>query len=98
MTLQRDPERNEIQYLRSYVSLAGKRVLEVGSGEGRLTWQYAKWAGSVIAVDRDVDSQRVANIDRPHDMETKVYLSAASSAYLPFSKEKFDLAILAWSL
>ena len=98
MTLQRDPERNEIQYLRSYVSLAGKRVLEVGSGEGRLTWQYAKWAGSVIAVDRDVDSQRVANIDRPHDLENKVYLSAASSEYLPFSKEKFDLAILAWSL
>lgn len=98
MSLQRDPERNEIKYLRSYVDLAGKRVLEVGSGEGRLTWQYAKWAAAVIAIDPDVDSQRVAKVDRPHGLENKVHLSAAGSEYLPFSKEKFDLAILAWSL
>ena len=98
MTLQRDPERHEIRHLRAFADLAGKRVLEVGSGEGRLTWQYAKWAGSVIAIDPDVDSQRVAKVDRPHSLENTVHLSAASSEYLPFSKEKFDLAILAWSL
>lgn len=98
MSLQRDPERNEIKFLRNYADLAGKRVLELGSGEGRLTWQYAKWAGAVIAIDPEIDSQRVAKVDRPHDLENKVHLSAASSEYLPFSKETFDLAILAWSL
>ena len=98
MSLQRDAERNEFNYLRNYADLSGKRVLEVGSGEGRLTWQYAKWAGTVIAIDPDVDSQRVAKVDRPHNLEHKVHLSAANSEYLPFSKEKFDLAILAWSL
>ena len=98
MSLQRDPERHEIKSLRHYADLAGKRVLEVGSGEGRLTWQYAKWAAAVIAIDPDIDSQRVANVDRPHDLENKVHLSAAGSEYLPFSKETFDLAILAWSL
>jgi ubiquinone/menaquinone biosynthesis C-methylase UbiE len=98
MSLQRDPERNEINYLRNYADLSGRRVLEVGSGEGRLTWQYAKRAGTIIAIDTDVDSLRVAKVDRPHEIENEVHLSSASSEYLPFSKETFDLAILAWSL
>jgi ubiquinone/menaquinone biosynthesis C-methylase UbiE len=40
---------------------------------------------------------RVATIDRPSDLETKVNFSRAMSEQLPFSKETFDLAILAWS-
>jgi len=98
MTLQRDPERNEVKTLRKYVNFAGTRVLEVGCGEGRLTWQYAKWANSVVAIDVDRDSLRVAKVDRPYDLEDKVQLACADSHELPFSKEKFDIAILAWSL
>ncbi len=98
MTLQKDPERNEINRLRKYADLAGRRVLEVGSGEGRLTWQYAKRAESTVAIDLDRDSLRVAKVDRPYDLEGKVHLACADSHDLPFSKEKFDIAILAWSL
>jgi ubiquinone/menaquinone biosynthesis C-methylase UbiE len=98
MSLQRDPERNEIKHLRKYVDLSHKRVLEIGSGEGRLTWQYAKWPGSLVAIDPDTDSLRVAKVDRPHDVENNIHLASADSAHLPFSKEKFDIALLAWSL
>ncbi len=98
MSLQKDPERNEIKHLRQVADLVNKRVLEIGCGEGRLTWKYAKWTSSIVAIDLDHDSLRVAKVDRPYDLEGIVYLACADSHDLPFSKEKFDIAILAWSL
>lgn len=98
MTLQRDPEHNEIKFLRKSVDLKDKRVLEIGCGEGRLTWQYANETQSTVAVDLDRDALRVARVDRPSDLENKVHFAGADSIYLPFAKEKFDIAILAWSL
>ena len=98
MTLQKDSERNETKYLHKFADFAGKRILEIGSGEGRLTWQYAKETRLTLGIDLDPDALRVATIDRPSDMENKVYFSRAMSEQLPFSKETFDIAVLAWSL
>jgi ubiquinone/menaquinone biosynthesis C-methylase UbiE len=97
MTLQQDPERNETKYLHKYADFAGKRVLEIGCGEGRLTWQYAKETRSTVGVDLDKDALRVATVDKPSDLEHRVHFSLAKSEHLPFSKEMFDLAIFAWS-
>lgn len=98
MTLQRDPERNESKYLHRFVDFTDKRVLEIGCGEGRLTWQYAKAAHATIGLDPDKDALRIATADRPYDLANKVSFSCAASEYLPFSKETFDIAVLAWSL
>jgi ubiquinone/menaquinone biosynthesis C-methylase UbiE len=97
MTLQKDPERNETRYLHRFADFAQRRVLEIGCGEGRLTWQYARETHSTIAIDLDPDSLRVATIDRPSDLANKAHFSLAKSEQLPFSKETFDTAILAWS-
>jgi ubiquinone/menaquinone biosynthesis C-methylase UbiE len=97
MTLQQDPERNETKYLHSYADFGGKRVLEIGCGEGRLTWQYANESRSTIGIDLDRDALRVAIIDRPSDLKGKIHFSLAKSEQLPFSKETFDIALFAWS-
>src|ERR1044072_7622319 len=98
MTIQKDAERNETKYLHKFADFAGKRVLEIGSGEGRLTWQYAKETRMTLGIDLDADALRVATIDRAYDIENRVYFSRAMSEQLPFSKESFDIAVLAWSL
>ena len=97
MTFQTDPERNETKFLNKLADFADKRVLEIGCGEGRLSWQYAYTPTFTIGIDPDHDSLRVATIDRPSDLTDKVLFSQAQSEYLPFRKETFDMAVLAWS-
>jgi len=98
MSLQRDSDRNEIKFLRKFVDLKDKRVLEVGCGEGRLTWQYVNETQTTLAVDLDRDALRVARVDCPSGFVDKVQYVCADSIHLPLAKEKFDIAVLAWSL
>jgi ubiquinone/menaquinone biosynthesis C-methylase UbiE len=98
MSLQRDPERNESKYLHKFADFTNKRVLEVGCGEGRMTWQYARGTHRTIGIDPDTDALRIASADRPYDLASNVYFACAASEYLPLSKETFDIAVLAWSL
>jgi ubiquinone/menaquinone biosynthesis C-methylase UbiE len=96
--VQKDPEQNETKYLRRVADINGKRVLEIGCGEGRLTWRYAGASLSTIGLDPDKDAVRVASADRPRDLTGKIHFAAAQAEYLPFQKETFDITILAWSL
>ena len=98
MTLQKDPERNETKFLHKLADFTNKCVLEIGCGEGRLTWRYTSAPQLTIGIDPDKDALRVARIDRPSDLEGKVYFINAKSEHVPFAKETFDIAILAWSL
>ncbi len=98
MELQKDPERTETKYLHKFADFANQRVLEIGCGEGRLTWQYAKDTQTTIGIDTDMDALRIAKVDSPHGLQTKVLLTCADSQHLPFPKATFDIAVLAWSL
>jgi ubiquinone/menaquinone biosynthesis C-methylase UbiE len=100
MTAQIDPEGTEAKFLLRLADLAApgrKRVLEVGCGDGRLTWRYAEGTGQVIGIDLHLDDLRVAMIDRPANLADIVRLALADAVRLPFAKASFDLAIFAWS-
>lgn len=94
----KDPEQNETRHLRQFVDVTGKHVLEIGCGEGRLTWRYASASSLTVGLDPDKDSLRVAVIDRHSDLVNKVHFANAQAEDIPFRKETFDIAILAWSL
>ena len=98
MSLQKDPENKEGKTLNRFADVANQTILEVGCGEGRLTWKYAKHAKQVFAFDHDHDALRIARADCPIDLHKQIHFANASARYIPFSKEKFDIAILAWSL
>ena len=98
MKPQKDPEGFEKKTLLKYTDFADARILEIGCGEGRLTWKYAAVSGLTVGLDPDFDSLRVARADRPADLRERVELVRASAYHLPLPKEKFDIAILAWSL
>jgi len=98
MTLQRDPEGFEKKVLHKFVDFSNQHVLEIGCGEGRLTWKYAAAPNLTVGFDPDQDALRVARADSPHDLRGHVHFAQASASHIPFSKETFDIAILAWSL
>jgi ubiquinone/menaquinone biosynthesis C-methylase UbiE len=72
--------------------------LEVGCGDGRLTWKYAHAAQHVTGFDIEMEDLQFALVDRPYELEDKVHLTQASALAIPLRAEAFDIAILAWSL
>jgi ubiquinone/menaquinone biosynthesis C-methylase UbiE len=98
MALIKDPEGTEIDVLNRSVDFNSKRVLEIGSGDGRLTWRFAYSVRRLTGIDPDANSLHKAITDRPHDLQQIVSFVQASSTNLPFPEETFDMAILAWSL
>jgi ubiquinone/menaquinone biosynthesis C-methylase UbiE len=97
MTTLKDPEGNETKYLHRFAEPSGKTILEVGCGDGRLTWRYAKDARRVAAIDLERADLRVAVIERPSDLENRAAFLQANSLHLPLARKSFDLAIFAWS-
>src|SRR5262245_22623737 len=98
----RDPEQNETKILHRWVNFADRRIIEIGCGNGRLTWRYARTARRVVGIDTDLPSLQTAEQAKVADGNqtafSQVAFMQAQAEALPFPAESFDLAILAWSL
>ncbi|MCH7587414.1 MAG: class I SAM-dependent methyltransferase [Chloroflexi bacterium] len=93
----RDPEENEPKQLREYADLEHARVIEIGTGNGRMTWRYASLTKSVAGIDPEFDRLKEAVDDRPKNFAPEVYFAQAKAEALPFKDSTFDGAIFAWS-
>ena len=76
----------------------GARVLEVGTGDGRLALGYAAAARSVLAIDPDAGAIERAKAHAARLGLERVRFAAAAAQELLVTRERFDLAVLAWSL
>jgi ubiquinone/menaquinone biosynthesis C-methylase UbiE len=93
-----DPEGREAALLAGVPELTGGRVLEIGAGDGRLTWQYAARVRSVVGIDTDAESLAYFMEDRPPGLWHQVAATLADAEHLPFAHDRFDAALLSWSL
>jgi cyclopropane fatty-acyl-phospholipid synthase-like methyltransferase len=100
MTIKVDPENNEPRALFDLADFNGRRVLEIGSGDGRLTWRYADRVVHVTAIDAFEASIRRAKENTPDDLKRRVEFRHVSFKDFAATSESpvFDIAILSWSL
>jgi len=97
MAIIKDAAGTEKKQIHKFVNFKDKRVLEIGCGEGRLTWKYASATHLILGVDSDRNALRVALVDSPTAIKSKLILINSSAEQLPFKSNSFDLAIFAWS-
>jgi len=94
MAIVEDPEDNEIAALNAVaVSFAGRRVLEIGCGDGRLTRRYVQEAASIVAIDPDA-----AAIAELREAMPGVDARAIGVDELDLPDHSVDIVLFAWSL
>lgn len=93
----RDPECAELNHLIAACQLPGMHILEIGCGNGILTWQYAGLPWKVVGIDPDASRLLQAKADRPASL-SNVSFSRAVGEALPFSSRIFDVALFASSM
>jgi ubiquinone/menaquinone biosynthesis C-methylase UbiE len=92
------PDGMEIRLIERFTTLRGRRVLEVGCGDGRLTFQYARTAGHVLAIDPDRPSIEDALDEQAWLDVPNVTFRVGSVERLPARGAPFDVALFSWSL
>lgn len=98
MSVSFDPDGSETRVIHDLVDFEGKRVFEVGCGDGRLTWRYAAAAAEVVALDVNETKIKAAIDGCPRNLREKVAFAAADINQFDTGIASFDVAILSYSL
>jgi 2-polyprenyl-3-methyl-5-hydroxy-6-metoxy-1,4-benzoquinol methylase len=98
MSIALDPEQAETHAIHSLVDFTGMDVLEVGCGDGRLTWRYADQARTVLALDAEVSAIETAQASCPGHLLQKVTFQTADITTVELAPAAYDMVVLSWSL
>src|SRR2546421_1408993 len=93
-----DPEGMETRVLRALVRMDGRDVLEIGSGNGRLTWRYAQRAASVVGLEPEERHVLRARAATPAALRNRVDFRVADAASVELPDATFDVVLLSWSI
>jgi 16S rRNA A1518/A1519 N6-dimethyltransferase RsmA/KsgA/DIM1 with predicted DNA glycosylase/AP lyase activity len=93
-----DPEGNEIRVLNSLCRLGGRDVLEIGSGNGRLTWRYAERVASVVGLEPDEGRAARARAATSDALRGRVDFRNADVVTVDLPAERFDVVLFSWSI
>ena len=92
-----DPEGAEVKHLVGACGLPGATVLEIGCGNGKLTWQYAGLPALLVGIDPKATDLHEA-MRKQSASPPNVHFTQAVGEALPFPPRYFDLVIFASSL
>ena len=84
--------------MRAAPYIRGKDVLDIGTGDGRLSWVIAATAQSVVGIDPDADAIRAARREARRRGLTNVRFVSRPAQALRIGRERFDTALFSWSL
>ena len=93
-----DPQGVETRIINDLVDFDGMRVLEVGCGDGRMTWRFAEKASSVIALDVNEEKIEAARRATPEHLQSKVRFEVTDITRTNLPGDSFDVAVLSYSL
>jgi len=93
-----DPEGAHALAGRRLARFDDRRVLEIGCGEGRLTFALAGSSRSWLATDPKPESIDTARRNLPGELRAKVSFAVAGGAEVPGAPGDFDLVFFSWSL
>ena len=93
-----DREGVEERLLHEIAAFKGKSVLEVGCGDGRMTWHYAHAAASVLAFDPDEAGIEIARAQTPDALRSKIEFRVAGLLDIDVPEDAYDICIFAWSI
>jgi ubiquinone/menaquinone biosynthesis C-methylase UbiE len=93
-----DPGNLELATLRALAGFEGCRVVEIGTGDGRLAWELAAQARQWLALDPDPDEMAAAAQELVGHAPGPVRLLAGDGRALALPAGRFDLALFSWSL
>ncbi len=93
-----DPEGAHLAALRRLAGFRGRRVLELGCGDGRLTGGIAGDAAQVLAFDSDGVAVERARRSLPAGYAGRVEYRVALGTQIQLERGSFDVALFSWSL
>jgi ubiquinone/menaquinone biosynthesis C-methylase UbiE len=93
-----DPDGFETRAIHTLIDFRDTDVVEVGSGDGRMTWRFADEASTVLAIEPSAAQVARAVEGTPENLRSTVRFVQADATTYRYPSTSFDVAVLSFSL